>query len=96
VVQQESGSATKSLRNHYSSIHAGIELEGISGIAGEYLKLAEGKRPDKIVLKWFMDTMWLRLSLSERKIAIILVTFSSAEILLLVVLVIAWNLFILR
>lgn len=72
------------------------ELAGWLHSIGEYLKLAEGRRLDKIVCKWLMDTIWLRCSLSERKIAIIMVTFSIAEIFLLVVLVIAWNLFILH
>lgn len=60
---------------------------------GEYLKLAEGKTLWKRFFKWFMDRVWLRLTLSERKIAIIVTKISILELVLLLILVLAWNLF---
>jgi hypothetical protein len=60
---------------------------------GEYLKLAEGKTLWKRFFKWFMDRAWLRLTLSERKIAIIVTKISILELVLLLILVLAWNLF---
>ncbi|WP_333655597.1 hypothetical protein [Dissulfurispira sp.] len=60
---------------------------------GEYLKLAEGKTLWKKFFKWFMDRVWLRLTLSERKIAIIVTKISILELVLLLILVLAWNLF---
>jgi hypothetical protein len=61
---------------------------------GEYLKLAEGKTLWRRFFKWFMDRVWLKLSLSERKIAIIVTKISILELVLLLILVIIWNLFI--
>jgi hypothetical protein len=61
---------------------------------GEYLKLAEGKTLWRRFFRWFMDRVWLRLTLSERKIAIIITKISILELALLVVLVIIWNLFV--
>ncbi len=60
---------------------------------GEYLKLAEGKTLRQRLFKWFMDRAWLRLTLSERKIAIIITKISILELVLLLVLIIIWNLF---
>jgi len=60
---------------------------------GEYLKLAGDRNLYKKLFKWFMDKAWLRMTLSERKIAIIMITISVIEIILLLVLVLAWNLF---
>jgi hypothetical protein len=60
----------------------------------EYLKLAEGKTLWRRFFRWFMDRVWLRLTLSERKIAIIITKISILELALLVVLVIIWNLFV--
>ena len=60
---------------------------------GEYLKLAEGKTLWKRFMKWFMDRVWLRLTLSERNIAIIVTKISLLELALLLLLVLIWNLF---
>jgi hypothetical protein len=60
---------------------------------GEYLKLAGGRNLHKKLFKWFMDKVWLRMTLSERKIALIMITISVIEIIILFVLVLAWNLF---
>ena len=60
---------------------------------GEYLKLAEGKTLRQRFFKWFMDRVWLRLTLSERKIAIIVTKISILELVLLLVLIVIWNLF---
>ncbi len=59
---------------------------------GEYLKLAKGKTLWKKFLKWFMDRVWLKMTLSERKIAIIIVKISILELILLLLLVLIWNL----
>ncbi len=61
---------------------------------GEYLKIAEGKTLWRRFFKWFMDKIWLRLSLPERTIAIIVTKISILELIFLVILVIIWNLFI--
>ena len=61
---------------------------------GEYVKLAGGKTLWKRFLKWFMDRVWLKLTLSERKIADIITKISIIEILLLLLLVLLWNLFV--
>lgn len=61
---------------------------------GEYLKLAEGKTLRQRLFKWFMDRAWLRLTLSERKIAIIVTKISIVELALLLILIFIWNLFI--
>lgn len=61
---------------------------------GEYLKIAGGKTLWRRFLKWFMDKIWLRLSLSERKIAIIVTKISILELVLLIILIIIWNLFV--
>lgn len=61
---------------------------------GEYLKIAGGETLWRRFFKWFMDKIWLRLSLSERKIAIIITKISIFEIVLLIILVIIWNLFV--
>ncbi|MBI3377314.1 MAG: hypothetical protein HY035_02770 [Nitrospirae bacterium] len=63
---------------------------------GEYLKLAEGKTLRQRLFKWFMDRAWLRLTLSERKIAIIVTKISILELVLLLVLIVIWNLFALK
>jgi hypothetical protein len=60
---------------------------------GEYLKLAGGGSFYKKLFRWFMDKVWLRMTLSERKIAIIMVSISIIEIILLLVLSLIWNLF---
>jgi hypothetical protein len=60
---------------------------------GEYLKLAEGRTLLKRVLLCFMDRIWLKLSLSERNIAIITTKISILEIALLLILVMAWRIF---
>lgn len=61
---------------------------------GEYLKLAEGGTLWRRFFKWFMDRVWLRLTLSERKIAIIITKISVLELVLLLMLVIIWNMFV--
>jgi hypothetical protein len=58
---------------------------------GRYLKLSEAGSPLKRVQKWFMDRIWLRLSVSERNIAMIMVKISILELVLLLVLVLIWN-----
>lgn len=58
---------------------------------GEYIKLAEGRSHCRRVQKSFMDKVWLRLSLSERKIAIIMAKITVLEIILLLVMVFIWN-----
>lgn len=60
---------------------------------GEYLKLAERKTLRQRLFKCFMDRAWLRLTLSERKIAIIVTKISILELVLLLVLIVIWNLF---
>lgn len=57
----------------------------------EYLKLQNGRGIWKKCFRWFMDKVWLNLTLSERKIAIILVKISILEIIILVALVIIWR-----
>ncbi|MDA8215853.1 MAG: hypothetical protein M0Z64_11360 [Nitrospiraceae bacterium] len=61
---------------------------------GEYLKIAGGKTLWRRFFKWFMDRVWLRLTLSERKIAIIITKISVLELVLLLMLVIIWNMFV--
>ena len=60
---------------------------------GEYLKLAEGRSLSKRLLLCFMDRIWLKLTLSERNIAIIITKISILEIALLLLLVMAWRMF---
>lgn len=60
---------------------------------GEYLKLAEGGSFFKRLMLSFMDRIWLRLTLSERNIAIIITKISILELVLLLVLVLAWRMF---
>lgn len=59
---------------------------------GEYLKLAEGGSLLKRLLLRFMDRIWLKLTLSERNIAIIITKISILEIALLLIVVVLWNL----
>lgn len=61
---------------------------------GEYLKLAGGRSLFKRLLLRFMDRIWLKLTLSERNIAIIITKISILEIALLLVLVLAWRMFV--
>ncbi len=58
---------------------------------GEYVKLAEGTSPWIRAVKWFMDSIWLKLTLSERTIAIIMAKISFIEIVLLLIVVVLWN-----
>lgn len=58
---------------------------------GNYLKLSESKSPLNREQKWFMDRVWLRLTVSERNIAMIMVKISILELLLLLFLVLIWN-----
>ncbi len=58
----------------------------------EYIKLQNGSGIWKRCFRWFMDRIWLNLSLSERKIAIIIIKISIIEIIVLVVFIFAWRL----
>lgn len=58
---------------------------------GEYVKLAEGGSFRRRLMKSFMDKIWLKLSLSERKIALITVKISILELVFLLVMVVIWN-----
>ncbi|MBI5634835.1 MAG: SRPBCC family protein [Nitrospirae bacterium] len=58
---------------------------------GNYLKLGADNSALKKALKWFMDRVWLRLTLSERTIAIIMIKISVLELVLLLFLVLIWN-----
>lgn len=60
---------------------------------GEYLKLSGRKTLWPRFFKWFMDKAWLKLTLSERKIAMIIIAISVIELVILLVMVIIWNLF---
>ncbi len=57
----------------------------------EYIKLQEGSGLRKVFFRWFMDKIWLRLKLSERKIAIIIAKITILEILVLIMLIIGWR-----
>jgi len=61
---------------------------------GNYLKLSTSNSPLNRGQKWFMDRVWLRLTLSERNIAMIMVKISVLELLLLLFLVLIWNVWI--
>ena len=61
---------------------------------GEYIKLSSGATCPKRAAKWFMDRVWLRLTLSERNIALIITAISMLEIGLLLVLVLLWRMFV--
>lgn len=82
LLASEDEAAVKSARN---------ELHFWLRSVGEYVKLAEGKTLFKKAQKSFMDRIWLRLTLSERNIAIIMVKISVLEIVLLLVIVLIWN-----
>jgi len=60
---------------------------------GEYMLLADGGSLPRRLLLGFMDRIWLKLTLSERNIAIIITKISILELALLLVLVLAWRLF---
>lgn len=57
-----------------------------------YISLAAGRSLPKRLMKRFMDRIWLRLTLSERKIAAIITTVSVLELIILLILVLIWNL----
>lgn len=63
---------------------------------GNYLKLSKGNSPLRRAQKWFMDRIWLRLTISERTIAMIMVKISIFELVLLLILVLIWNVWIRR
>lgn len=67
------------------------ELHAWLRSVGNYLNLGKDKTPVKRAWKWFMDRVWLRLTLSERNIAIIMIKISILELVLLLVLVLIWN-----
>ncbi|MDP2156262.1 MAG: hypothetical protein Q8K68_00960, partial [Nitrospirota bacterium] len=64
-----------------------VWLKGV----GNYLKLSGSKSPLKRVQKWFMDRVWLRLTVSEKNIAMVMVKVSAVELGLLLILVLIWN-----
>lgn len=72
------------------------ELDAWIKSVGNYLKLCGSRSPLKRAWKWFMDRVWLRLSLSERNIALIMVKISVLELALLLILVLIWNIGVLR
>jgi hypothetical protein len=72
---------------------ARLELSSWLRSIGEYLKVSEGKGLWRRSSKVFMDKVWLRLTLPERKIAVIIVAVSAVELFLLGLLVIGWNLY---
>jgi len=61
---------------------------------GEYGKLAAGTGARKRAAKWFMDRVWLKLTLSERNIAIIITKISLLELALLLALVLMWRMLV--
>ena len=61
---------------------------------GEYMMLADGGSLPRRFLLGFMDRIWLKLTLSERNIALIITKISLLELALLLVLVLAWRLFV--
>lgn len=67
------------------------ELDAWINSIGNYLKLCGSGSPLKSAWKWFMDRVWLKLSLSERNIALIMVKISVLELALLLILVLIWN-----
>lgn len=72
--------------------NTGKELSFWLTSISEYLKLSDRNTLWAGLFKWFMDKAWLRLTLSERKIAIIMLTISAAELVLLIIMVALWNL----
>ncbi len=60
---------------------------------GEYMMLAEGGSLFRRLMLGFMDRIWLKLTLSERNIALIITKISILELVLLLVLVLAWRMF---
>ncbi|MBI5076137.1 MAG: hypothetical protein HZB62_13350 [Nitrospirae bacterium] len=58
---------------------------------GNYLKISERNSLSKQFQKWFMDSVWLKLTISERTIALIMVKISVLELVLLLILVLIWN-----
>ena len=72
---------------------ARLELSSWLRSVGEYLKISEGRGLWIRSSKYFMDKIWLRLTLPERKIAVIIFTVSIVELFLLVLLVMAWNIY---
>ena len=58
-----------------------------------YIALTAGRGIRKNVMKWFMDRIWLKLNLRERKIALILMAFSAAELVLLLFMAVLWRIF---
>ncbi len=61
-----------------------------------YMKLAEGDSFRKRIQKFVMDRLWLRLSISERTIAMIMMKISILELVLLLLLVLVWNIWLSR
>jgi hypothetical protein len=70
------------------------ELQHWMRSVGEYMMLADGGSLPRRFLLGFMDRIWLKLTLSERNIALIITKISLLEIALLLVLVLAWRLFV--
>lgn len=61
---------------------------------GAYLLLADGRTLYRRLFRKFMDKVWLRLTLPERNMAIIMVKISIVEFALLLITVLFWNTFI--
>jgi hypothetical protein len=72
---------------------AQAELSAWLASIGEYLKLAGGMTFGKRIAKYLMDKVWLKLTLPERKIALILIAVSALELFLLILMVLAWNIY---
>jgi len=60
---------------------------------GEYIKLAAGTSIPSRLAARFMDKVWLKLTLSERNIAVIITRISALELALLLILVLVWRMF---
>jgi len=71
------------------------ELQHWMRSVGKYMMLADGGSFPRRLLLGFMDRIWLKLTLSERNIAIIITKISILEIALLLVLVVLWRMFVL-
>lgn len=67
------------------------ELDAWLRSVGKYLNLGISKSPLKRAQKWFMDRVWLRLTVSERTVAIIMAKISVLELVLLLILILIWN-----
>ncbi len=71
-----------------------IELKYWHKAIVEYIKLQDGGGITKKCFRWFMNRIWLDLTLSQRKIAIILIKVSIVEIIALILFIIAWRIWV--